>query len=68
MGLAAFFEVNVANLPAIAAEEVPVYLDLKEGCKANQIMKLPRGTIVQRLDVALKGTCPSCSKKKQNAN
>ena len=43
-------------------------IDLKEGCKANQIMKLPRGTIVQRLDVALKGTCPSCSKKKQNAN
>ena len=43
-------------------------IELKPGCKANQIMRLPRGTIVEQLDVALKGTCPACSKGRQANN
>ena len=43
-------------------------IDLKSGCQAKQIMKLPRGTTIEQLEVSVKGTCPACSKKNQSNN
>ena len=41
-------------------------IDFKQGCKAKELTKLPKGTVVDQLDVSIKGTCPSCAKKIQN--
>ncbi|MFT4550613.1 MAG: Fe2+ or Zn2+ uptake regulation protein [Verrucomicrobiales bacterium] len=43
-------------------------IEFKHGCKARELTKLPKGTIVEQLDIAIKGTCPACSKKRQNNN
>ena len=41
-------------------------IDFKQGCKAKELTKLPKGTVVDQLDASIKGTCPSCAKKIQN--
>ena len=43
-------------------------IEFKQGCKAEQLTKLPKGSVVAQLDVSLKGTCPDCAKKQQNNN
>ena len=43
-------------------------IDFKPGCKANQLTKLPAGTVVDQLDISIKGVCPTCARKAQNQN
>ena len=43
-------------------------IEFKQDCKAKQITKLPKGTVVEQLVVSLKGTCPSCAKEHQKNN
>ena len=43
-------------------------IDFKPGCKSCQLTELPEGSVVEQLDVSIKGTCPACAKKKQNNN
>ena len=33
---------------------------LKEGAEASKAVKLPRGAVVERLEVAVRGHCPEC--------
>ena len=45
-----------------------VDIDLKEGAEPSKAVKIPRGATVERFEVAVRGYCPSCAKKRRSSN
>lgn len=49
-------------------EECGTVLDvqLREGAQASKAVKLPRGAVVERFEVAVRGQCPKCARKRKS--
>jgi Fur family peroxide stress response transcriptional regulator len=43
-------------------------IDLKEGAKPSNSVKLPRGAKVEKFEVAVRGLCPECARSKKINN
>lgn len=41
-------------------------IDLKDGAEPSKAVKIPRGSTVDRVDLSVRGFCPSCTKQKRN--